>query len=403
VITLGVIIGILLLAGGVGAAVKSTSNGDKVATARPPSSESTTTTEPGSSSTASPSTQPSTTTAPTTPPGSVAPVSPLYVPPVTTQPIVPQPLNLSPAVISAMVNPAVVDIDTRLAYQNAIAAGTGMVLTSTGVVLTNNHVIDGATTIGAVSIGNGRSYSAHVLGVDPSEDVAVIQLEGASGLRTINAAGTVVKRGDPVVAIGNAGGVGGPPTVTTGVVQAVDQSIIASDPAAGTSEQLDGLIATSAALHPGDSGGPLVNGSGQVIGMDTAASVPGQSAVTVSFAIPIQRALDIARQIQAGQASSTIRLGLPPFLGVQVAPGSGAGGRSGALVSAVVVGGPAAAAGILAGSLIVSINGQPVDSGPGLTTLLRQFRPGDSVTVNWIGPSGNARSARVTLGTGPAD
>ncbi len=402
VVTLAVIIGVLLLTGAVEAAYKGTSSGRHVATGHPPPTQPPTTAEPGSSSTAPSPTQPSTTPAPP-PPTSLAPVNPLYVPPVTTQPVVPQASNLSPTVISAIVNPAVVDVDTRLAYQNALAAGTGMVLTSNGVVLTNNHVIDGATTISAVSIGTGRAYTAHVLGVDPSADVAVIQLEGASGLRTINPGFTVVKRGDPVVAIGNAGGVGGPPTVTTGTVQAVDQSIIASDPAAGTSEQLDGLIATTAALHPGDSGGPLVNGSGQVIGMDTAASVAGQSALTVSFAIPIQRALDIARQIQAGQASSTIRLGLPPFLGVQVTPGTGAGGRTGAVVSGVVAGGPAAAAGVVPGSVIVTINGQIVDSGPGLTTLLRQFRPGDTVTISWFGPAGNQRSARVTLGTGPAD
>jgi S1-C subfamily serine protease len=399
VIALAAIIGVLLVAGAVRAAVRVTA----VTAVGTTSNTTTAPTDPASSSTA-PSTstgQPTTSIPSTTSPKGVAPVSPLAVPPVTAPSVSARPLNLSPTVIAAMVNPAVVDIDTRLAYQHAIAAGTGMVLTSNGVVLTNNHVIDGATTIGAVSIGNGKSYSAQVLGVDPTADVAVIQLIGASGLRTITASTTPVSPGDPVVAIGNAGGQGGPPSVTTGTVEAVGQSIIANDPAAGTSEELDGLIATSASLQPGDSGGPLVNGSGQIIGMDTAASVANQLTPTTSFAIPIDQALGVARQIQAGQSSSTIHLGLPPFLGVQVTANGGS--RPGALVSSVVTGSPAAAIGINPGAVIAAINGQAISSAATLSSVLRQFRPGDSVTINWFDKLGNGHSARVTLGTGPAD
>jgi S1-C subfamily serine protease len=407
VIALAAVITVIFLAGGVTLAVRATepsSSSSKVASGR------STTTSPGSTSGPSSANGrgPASTVAPgsapsTARPGTVSPVSPLTVPPVSTPPVAAQRSNLAPSAVAAIVNPAVVDIDTRLAYQHAIAAGTGMVLTANGVVLTNNHVIDGATSIDAVSIGNGRTYSAHVLGVDPSADIAVIQLDGASGLRTITTSTSPVSPGDPVVAIGNAGGLGGIPSVTTGTVQAVDQSIIASDPASGNSEQLDGLIETNASLQPGDSGGPLVNAAGQIIGMDTAAAVPAPTAATVSFAIPIDQALAIAHQIQAGQASSTIHLGLPPFLGVQVGPGSGAGGRSGAVVAAVVAGGPAAAAGVTAGAVIVAINGKTVDSGPTLMTVLRQYAPGATVNLTWVTPAGVTRNARVTLATGPAD
>ncbi|MDQ1428203.1 MAG: hypothetical protein QOK39_1679 [Acidimicrobiaceae bacterium] len=332
----------------------------------------------------------------------MSPLSPLTVPPVTTPPVLAHPLGQPATAIAAMVNPAVVDVDTRLSYQHAIAAGTGMVLTPNGVILTNNHVIAGATTIGAVAIGNGKSYPAHVLGVDPSADVAVLQLEGASGLATILSSSNPVSPGDAVVAIGNAGGIGGAPSVTTGIVEALDQSIVANDPSAGISEQLDGLIETTASLEPGDSGGPLVNGVGQVIGMNTAAAVASGTTTTVSFAIPIGPALAIAAQIQAGRAGGGVYLGLPPFLGVQVATGSLAG-RSGVTVTAVVAGGPAAAAGIAAGALLTAMDGQLIDSPVALARVLRQFHPGDSVAITYLDRAAASHTVRVALGTGPAD
>jgi S1-C subfamily serine protease len=328
-------------------------------------------------------------------------VSPLTVAPVTTAPVRPRTLPVPASVLAARVDPSVVDIDTKLLYQHAIAAGTGMVLTSSGLVLTNNHVIDGATTIQGVSVSSGRTYSAHVVGVDPGDDVAIIQLEGASGLATVTTRSTVVNPGDPVVAIGNAGGVGGAPSVTSGTVEAVDQSIVASDPGAGTSEQLDGLIETSANLQPGDSGGPLVNGAGEVIGMDTAASVGSDSSM-VSFAIPVDKALAIAHQIEIGVAGNGVYLGLPPFLGIQVTPGTVAG-RSGALVAALLSGGPAAGAGVTAGSLIIAVNGEPIESPNSLAQVLRQFAPGNTVSLAWLDRLGASHSARVTLASGPAD
>src|SRR6516225_7706598 len=180
---------------------------------------------------------------------------------------------LTTSQIANKVDPGLVDIVSTLGDQNAEAAGTGMVVTSSGEVLTNNHVIDGATSIKATDIGNGRTYTAKVVGYDKSDDVAVLQLQGASGLTTVSFGDSSrVHVGQSVTALGNAGGKGGTPSVATGTVTGLNQSITASDEGSGSSENLTGMIETNANIQPGDSGGPLVNSAGQVIGIDTAAS-----------------------------------------------------------------------------------------------------------------------------------
>jgi S1-C subfamily serine protease len=325
--------------------------------------------------------------------------------------------------ISAKVDPAVVDINTQLGYQQARAAGTGMVLTSSGEVLTNNHVVDGATSITVTVVGTGRTYTANVVGTDPTDDVAVIQLQGASGLKTVKTGDSLkVSAGDSVVAIGNAGGTGGTPSAVSGTVQAVNQSITAGDANGGSSEQLTGLIEMNAPIQPGDSGGPLVNTNGQVIGMNTAASSGGsfQSSATDGFAIPINHALSIARQIESGQSSSSVHIGGRGFLGVQVQSGTSSqgggssgdsggfgspstGDGSGAVIAGVVSGSPAAKAGLQQGDEITSVNGRTVDSPDSLTNLLQNHRPGDKVTIGWTDQSGQNHTATVTLTTGPAD
>ena len=224
-------------------------------------------------------------------------------------------------------------------------------LTSTGEILTNNHVIDGATSIKVTDIGNGRTYTAKVVGYDASQDVAVIQLQNASGL-TVASLGdsSTVRTGDNVVALGNAGGKGGTPSVAAGTVTALNQSITASDEGSGNSEQLTGLIETNADIQPGDSGGSLVNAYGQVIGMDTAASsgtqTQSQSGQTAeqAFAIPINEATSIAKQIAAGTTSTNVHIGATGFLGIESQPasqGSGDSGGFGVLAAPVV---PAASA-----------------------------------------------------------
>jgi S1-C subfamily serine protease len=319
---------------------------------------------------------------------------------------------LTKAQIAAKVDPGLVDVWTTLGYQQEKAAGTGQVLTSSGEVLTNNHVINGATSIRVTDIGNGRSYPAKVVGYDRSHDIAVLQLQGASGLQTVTTGNSSsATAGQKVVALGNAEGKGGTPSVAAGRIVGLGASITASDASAGTAEQLTGLIHHNAPIQPGDSGGPLVNTSGQVIGIDTAASSGTQlqstQAKTQAFAIPINEALSIVRQIEAGQASATVHLGPTGFLGVGIATASNAAASgvpagSGASVAGVVSGSPASQAGLAAGDVIVSVNGQPVSSPAGLQSALEPHHPGDSVSIGWTDQSGQTQSASITLATGPA-
>jgi S1-C subfamily serine protease len=240
--------------------------------------------------------------------------------------------------IAAKVDPGLVDVVTTLGYQSGKAAGTGMVLTSTGEVLTNNHVIDGATSIKATDVGNGRTYTAKVVGYDKTHDLAVLQLQNASGLQTVTLSSAGAQSGQKVVALGNALGKGGTPSVVSGRITGLSQSITASDQGAGDSEQLTGMISHNAPIQPGDSGGPLANTEGEVIGMNTAASdssssgSPSQSSqaqtATQAFAIPITRASSIAGQIEAGTPSSTVHIGATAFLGVETSP-SGTGSFGG--------------------------------------------------------------------------
>jgi S1-C subfamily serine protease len=340
--------------------------------------------------------------------------------------------ELSTSQIASRVDPGLVDVTSTLGYQQATAKGTGMVLTSNGEVLTNNHVINGATSVSVTDIGNGKTYKATVVGYDESQDVAVLQLSGASGLTTAPTGdSSTVQVGDSVVALGNAGGVGGTPSVAAGSVTAVDQSITASDESSGTSEQLSGLIETNANIQAGDSGGPLVNSHGQVIAMDTAASTNYQfsnpsggngfggngygfggngssgngssdngSSETQGFAIPIDTALSIAKQIEAGQASSTVHIGETAFLGLSIASSSEQ--SSGVLLAGTVPGTPAASAGLTQDDTVTSLNGQTVNSGTDIEHILTGFHPGQKISIGWTDTSGQSHTATVTLANGPA-
>ena len=311
--------------------------------------------------------------------------------------------------IAAKVDPALVDVNVTLGYQSGRAAATGIVLTPNGLVLTNNHVISGATALTATDIGNGRTYTATVVGYDRGHDIAVIQLQGASGLTTATLGdSSKVAVGQRVVALGNAGGAGGTPSAAGGSLVAMDQEITASDEGAGTSEQLTGLLQTNAAIQPGDSGGPLVNTAGEVIGIDTAASnsYSFQSTETQGFAVPINTATSIAAQITNHQSSSTVHIGPTAFLGVEfdTSFGQGAGGTnvSGATIVSALPGSPAAGAGLSGGDVIVSVDGSSVGSATDLSGLLGRHKPGDTVTIGWIDQSGTHHSSSVRLATGPA-
>jgi S1-C subfamily serine protease len=321
------------------------------------------------------------------------------------------------ASIAARVDPGLVDVNTTVDYGAAQAAGTGMVLTAGGEVLTNNHVIEGATTISVTDVGNGKTYPATVVGYSVTKDVAVLQLTGASGLQTVTtAASASVSSGEEVVGIGNAGGTGGTPSYAGGTVTATGQSITASDELTGSSEHLTDMIQTNADIESGDSGGPLVNASGQVIGMDTAGSstfqFSSQSGGT-GFAIPIGTATSIAAQVTAGDASSIVHVGQTAFLGVSIEqastggfnPGYGYGSpapSSGVQIAGVVSGSPAAGSGLAAGDVITSVAGHAVSSQSTLqSVMVNDARPGEQVTVQYTDTTGQQHSVSVVLASGP--
>jgi S1-C subfamily serine protease len=303
----------------------------------------------------------------------------------------------------------VVAIRTTLGYEQGKAAGTGIVLTSNGRVLTNNHVIRGATSVRVSVPGTGRSYDATVLGYAVSEDVAVLQLKGASNLRAVQLGNSSKLRvGESVTATGNAGGTG-KLVSTTGTITALGRTITASDEQNGL-EQLTGLIETDAALEPGDSGGPLFDSSHRVVGMNTAASVgfsfQGGSS-SDGYAIGINRALALTKQIVAGRMTEIVHVGGTPFLGVQVRDANGAGfgfgSAGGGLVAGVVSGSPASQAGLTPGDVITSIAGRAVTSSNDVLTVLLTKKPGTTVQLTWVDDATAAeQSASVTLASGPA-
>src|SRR5258708_16857097 len=320
------------------------------------------------------------------------------------------PTALTTSQLVSKTDPAVVDVVSTLGNQNATAAGTGIVLTSSGEVLTNNHVIDGATSIKVRDVGNGQVYTASVVGYDVTQDIAVIQLQGASGLQTANLGNSSsVTVGDKVVAIGNAGGTDGTPSVATGQVTGLDQSITATDASSRTAEQLTGLIRTNAGIQAGDSGGPLVNSSGQVIGIDTAASSGAvqlnSSTATQAFTIPINEAVSIARQIESGTSSATVHIGSPALLGVEIVSASqqlGNPAAAGAQVAGVQPGSAAAGAGLTSGDVITAVGGHSVSSASDVRSALSRYHPGDKISIPWTDQAGQDPHAPPGPGPGPA-
>jgi S1-C subfamily serine protease len=202
--------------------------------------------------------------------------------------------------VAALVEPGVVDITIKRA-NGSVAAGTGIVLTSDGQVMTNDHVIEGALTITA-TVGGAGTFTGTVLGDDDAHDMALLQLRGASGLHVpVFGTTATVSSGEQVVAVGHAVGPGAPPAVIPGIVLALDQTIPPVDPDA-PSKTLPGLLEIVAAVQPADAGGPVVDAGGQVIGVEVAPSVLlGPASVPVSYAIPINTALFSAEQIREGK------------------------------------------------------------------------------------------------------
>lgn len=318
---------------------------------------------------------------------------------------------LSAADIASQTDPGLVDITSTLGYQQATSEGTGMVLTSNGEVLTNNHVVDGATSIKVRDVGNGRTYTASVVGYSVSSDVAVLRLHGASGLSSVKIGNSAaVAPGQKIVALGNAEGRGGTPAVATGSVVATGTTVTAQDEGSNSSEHLTGMIRTNADIQPGDSGGPLVNSSGQVVGMDTAAATSNSTGfgttdavTTAAFSIPINRAMSLVQQIDAGQSSADVHIGATAFLGVEVSAETGYYGQAstGVPVLGVVQGSAAAAAGLSQGDTLVKVGGHQVSSSTAVHSAVAGLHPGQKVSLGWLDQYGQSHTATVTLTAGP--
>ncbi|HEY1624161.1 MAG TPA: trypsin-like peptidase domain-containing protein [Streptosporangiaceae bacterium] len=357
--------------------------------------------------------------------------------------------GLSASQIAARVDPGLVDVistDGDVQPDGAMSYGTGIVLTATGEILTNNHVIEGATSVKVIDIGNGKTYKANVVGYDAGHDVAVLQLADASGL-TIASLGdsSSVAVGNSVTALGNAEGKNGTPSVASGTVTALNQSITASDELSSTNEQLTGLIESNTPIEPGDSGGPLVNAYGQVVGMDTAASSSYQfqgvgqnqnSGATDAYTIPIGEAIQLAQDIESGNATGTIHIGATAFMGIEISTenqsdtgglgglgglggqgtggqgsggqgsgGQGSGGQqqgNGAELAGVLQNSPAANAGLAEGDTITALGGQSVTDSEDVQHILVKYHPGDSVPVTWVDGAGTQHTSTLKLTSGPA-
>jgi S1-C subfamily serine protease len=299
-----------------------------------------------------------------------------------------------PALVEA-VGPSVVAIQTELPGRfgsAATGAGSGIVLTADGEVLTNAHVVDGATTIRVTITGEARSRDAELVGIDRANDLALLRVDGAGGLVPAElGALDAVQVGDDVIAIGNSLALRGGPSVTWGIVSALDRSL---DTASGT---MTGLVQTDASISSGNSGGPLVNGRGQVIGVNTAVATSGagQAVENIGFAIGVDRAAEVVDQLRQG-GSSDAGSATRAYLGVTVADPTD--GSRGALLTAVEPGSPAFRAGLEPDELIVAVDGRTVDGAAALVDAIRRVDPDTEVQLLVVDDDGTERQVDVRLG-----
>jgi|tagenome__1003787_1003787.scaffolds.fasta_scaffold20932437_2 S1-C subfamily serine protease len=287
----------------------------------------------------------------------------------------------------------VVLVNTNLALEQARAAGTGIVLTKDGEIITNNHVIAGATTIKVTIPATHRTYAADVMGYDVTDDIALLKLEGASNLATATIGNSAkLKVGQATRAVGNANG-GGKLIVTRGKVVGLNRTISVQQED-GSFSKLANLVASTAKLVPGDSGGPLIDASGRVIGVDAAGSASGSS--TVGFAIAINKAVSITKQIATSRASQLVHIGATAFIGIQAQDGP-----NGVLVGGVIPGSPAEAAGLAAGDVITSIDNVTITDAADLRAVLFGHHPDDAITISYTDAAGTPATATLTLADGP--
>jgi S1-C subfamily serine protease len=285
-----------------------------------------------------------------------------------------------------------VRVASTLKYQGGRAAGTGMILTSTGEIVTNHHVVEGSTELRVTVMSTGQTYSATVVGTDAKDDVAVLQLTNASGLQTVTPDPDGVVVGESVTAVGDAGGDTSTFSAASGKVLATGQDITTSSEHGRGGEKLRGLIKVSSDVISGDSGGATYDGDGEVVGMTTAAS-SGSSDV-VGYAIPIAKVARIAGDLENGTQNARYDYGSPAFLGL------GLGGSS-PRVGVVYPRTPAAQAGISAGDTITRVGPTRVHTATQLRDAITRYSPGDRVRISWTDRNGTAHIASVTLTAGP--
>lgn len=306
---------------------------------------------------------------------------------------------MDPQAVAATVEPELVNVNVSILPSGLGAAGSGIVLTADGEILTSHHVVKGADTITVGDLANGEHYPATVLGYDARQDIALLSLTGASALpvaRIGSSAG--VRVGDQVMAIGNAGGTGSP-TATPGTVTALDASIVARDAADLSRKALIGMIEVAAPVVSGQSGGALVDRSGAVVGVVTAASGDRAKAEgrARGYAVPIDRALTVIHQIRTGIPTDTVHVGPTATLGVLISDAEPTGAR----VDVAIYGLPAFTAGVLSGEVVVGLDGNPVDSARSLKAVLNVRKPDDVVHLDLLEPDGSHRRVAVTLASGP--
>lgn len=313
--------------------------------------------------------------------------------------------------LASVITPSLVDVETEISNLGVGGAGSGIVVSASGEILTNNHVINQATTVEVVTKSNQKRYSARVVGYDRNHDVALLQIQNPGRLYPAAIGdSTAVRIGEPILGIGNAGGAGGKPIRAPGKINNIGRSISTSDELTGSTEQLKGLIEILADIRPGDSGGPLVNETGQVIGVNTAASVNYKTNVPngTGYAIPINDAMQIVQTIRAGRSTDEVHVGPTGIIGIAVAgPALGPddriapGVKPGATVTAVGFGSAGEAAGLQRGDTIVAVDGTQIDSPTRLTAITGRHRPGDRMNVEWVTQNGQHRTGAVVLDDGP--
>ena len=320
--------------------------------------------------------------------------------------------------VLAKVEPAVVSVRTEAfqrggfffdQIQRVRGAGTGMILTADGDVLTNNHVVEGATTITVTLQGDKSPRPADLVARDPVADVAVVHVRNASNLPTVKLGDSdKLQVGDGVLAIGNALDLVGGPTVTEGIVSALNRSLgDATDNGGGPSsggENLNNLIQTDAAINNGNSGGPLVNANGEVVGMNTVviqSTGSGNLVQNIGFAISINSIKSVLPTLKSGKtpAQSTTFLGATlATVTPDVKQRLNLGVDSGAFVNDVVQGSPAENAGLQSGDVVTKFGNKDIKTSEELVNEVRNHKPGDKVAVEYYRGS-DKRTTTVTLGS----